>query len=111
MGGSPQPPSSGEWRRVGSPPQECQRTELGAMTISPPAAPRLTIGELEASYPLYCKALRLLIQEGKTIAKVRRTVCWQRLATLHHCMPGQYRDPDYLYALLVRQVRANSSNA
>jgi len=81
------------------------------MSISASVTPRITIAELEANYPLYCKALRLLIQEGKTIAKVRRTVCWQRLDTLHHCLPGQYRDPDDLYALLLRQVRAGGSSA
>ena len=27
----------------------------------------LTIGKLEASYPLYCKALRILIREEKTL--------------------------------------------
>lgn len=75
------------------------------MTSSSSIAPRLTIAELEANYSLYCKALRLLIREGKTIAKVRRTVCWQRLSTLHTCLPGQYRDPDYLYALLQREQR------
>lgn len=68
-------------------------------------APNLTIGELEANYSLYCKALRLLIREGKSIAKVRRTVCWQRLEILHNCLPGQYRQPDYLYALLLREVQ------
>ena len=80
------------------------------MTISASEAPRITIAELEANYPLYCKALRPLIQEGKTVAKVRRTVCWQRLATLHHCLPGQYRDPDYLYSLLLRQVRSSGAS-
>jgi hypothetical protein len=70
------------------------------------AAPSLTIGELEANYSLYCKALRLLIREGKSIAKVRRTVCWQRLEILHNCLPTQYRQPDYLYALLQREVKA-----
>jgi len=70
----------------------------------PPAAPTLTIGELEASYPTYCKAMRLLIREGKSLAKVRRTVCWQRLETLHHCLPGRYREPGYLYALLSREL-------
>lgn len=75
------------------------------MTTAPPA-PSLTIGELEANYSLYCKALRLLIREGKTIAKVRRTVCWQRLAILHNCLPGQYREPDYLFALLAREQKA-----
>ena len=74
------------------------------MTTSLPA-PGLTIGELEANYSLYCKALRLLIREGKSIAKVRRTVCWQRLEILHTCLPGQYREPDYLFALLQRELK------
>jgi hypothetical protein len=66
-------------------------------------APTLTIGELEANYSLYCKAMRLLIREGKSLNKVRRTVSWERLQTLHHCRPGQYRDPGYLYTLLNRE--------
>ena len=70
------------------------------------STPGLTIGELEANYPLYCKAMRLLIREGKTIAKVRRTVCWQRLEILHNCLPTQYREPDYLFALLQRELSA-----
>ncbi|MFZ9228368.1 MAG: DUF3136 domain-containing protein [Prochlorococcaceae cyanobacterium] len=69
-----------------------------------PETAALTIGELEANYSLYCKALRLLIREGKSINKVRRTVCWQRLETLHTCLPNQYRDPDYLFALLKREL-------
>ena len=72
-------------------------------SLSAPA-PGLTIGELEANYSLYCKALRLLIREGKSIAKVRRTVCWQRLEILHNCLAGQYREPDYLFALLQREL-------
>jgi len=69
-------------------------------------APQLTIGELEANYSLYCKALRLLIREGKSITKIRRTVCWQRLEILHNCLPGHYRDPDYLCTLLQREEQA-----
>ena len=83
------------------------------MTLSPqrpdPEAPslsaeRITIGELEASYSTYCKAMRLLIREGRSLARIQRTVCWQRLASLHRCLPGQYRDPDYLYLLLRREI-------
>ncbi|MDP6833989.1 MAG: DUF3136 domain-containing protein, partial [Prochlorococcaceae cyanobacterium ETNP1_MAG_9] len=40
-----------------------------------PAA-KLTIGELEAGYPLYCKALRRLLQEGRSEKEIKRTVCW-----------------------------------
>jgi hypothetical protein len=75
------------------------------MTSAVPA-PKLTIGELEANYSLYCKALRLLIREGKSITKIRRTVCWQRLEILHNCLPGHYRDPDYLCTLLQREAQA-----
>jgi len=64
----------------------------------------LTIGQLEASYPLYCKALRILIVEEKTISQIRRSVAWHRLEQLHHCLPRQYKDPDYLYLHLKRQL-------
>lgn len=66
----------------------------------------LTIGELEAKFPLYCKALRILIRDGKDEAQVRRTLCWSRLAALHHSLPQTYRDPQYLYFMLRRQVHA-----
>lgn len=66
----------------------------------------LTIGELEASFPLYCKALRILILEGKTIKQIQRSVCWHRLETLHHCMPRQYKDPNHLYLQLKRELGA-----
>ena len=35
--------------------------------------PRVTIGELEANYSMYCKALRLLVREGRTLKKIQRT--------------------------------------
>ena len=70
-------------------------------------APPLTVGELEANYPLYCKAMRILTRVGKSATKVRRTVCWQRLEMLHHCLPNQYRDSDYLYLLLSRELAAS----
>ena len=71
----------------------------------------LTIAELEANYSLYCKALRLLIQEGKTLLKIQRTVCWSRLESLHHCYPGRYKAPDYLYFLIRREFLASQTQA
>lgn len=67
----------------------------------------LSIGELEAGYPLYCRALRRLIEEGRSLERIQRTTCWQRLATLHGCLPGQYKDPDYLYLQLRRQINGS----
>jgi hypothetical protein len=70
-------------------------------------AERLTIGELEASYSTYCKAMRLLIREGRSLARIQRTVCWQRLECLHRCLPSHYRDPEYLYLLLRREINGD----
>ena len=64
----------------------------------------LTIGQLEASYPLYCKALRILIREERTIAQIQRSVCWHRLERLHHCLPRQYKDPHQLFLHLKREI-------
>jgi hypothetical protein len=76
----------------------------GPGTDSPARVPATTIGELEANYSMYCKALRMLIREGRSLTKIQRTVCWDRLNLLHQSLPGQYKDPDYLYALLKREL-------
>ncbi|EAU73323.1 DUF3136 domain-containing protein [Synechococcus sp. RS9916] len=46
------------------------------------AQAKLTIGELEAGYPLYCKALRRLLKEGRSVDDIKKTVCWGHLETL-----------------------------
>ena len=63
-----------------------------------------TIGELEAGYSGCCKALRLLIRQGRSIDAIQRTVAWDRLTLLHTCLPTRYKAPDYLYALLKREA-------
>jgi hypothetical protein len=68
--------------------------------------PTITIGELEANYQLYCKALRMLIAERRTLNKIQKTVCWGRLQTLHHCLPKHYKSPEYLYAQILNQQQA-----
>ena len=68
----------------------------------------LTVGELEASYPLYCKALRILIRDGVSRNKASRTVCWSRLETLHHSLPRQYRHPEQLFFVLSRELNTGS---
>ena len=68
------------------------------------SAAKLTIGELEAGYPLYCKALRRLLQLGRTRQEIERTVCWSHLETLNRCLPGRYKAPAYLMALIKRDI-------
>ena len=77
--------------------------ESAAQSVEPPA-PALTIGKLEAGYPTYCKALRLLIRDGVPLDRIQRTVCWDRLQLLHAAMPRQYRDPLVHYSMLKRDV-------
>ena len=67
----------------------CQREDFMSTT-------NLSIGELEAKYPLYCKALKLLIKQEKTSAELERTLCWDRLRLLHRSLPGQYKSPERL---------------
>jgi hypothetical protein len=79
------------------------------MTSTAPAA--ITIGELEANYSLYCKALKILVSEGRSLKKIQRTVCWNRLETLHNCLPKRYKAPDYLVLCLQREWQAKQGEA
>ncbi|MEY4430570.1 MAG: hypothetical protein RLZZ533_506 [Cyanobacteriota bacterium] len=89
---------------------QVQHVEAGGMT-TPTFTEPLSIGELEASYPLYCKALRILVRDGVSLSKASRTVAWSRLSTLHHCMPRQYRHPEQLFFLLNRDVQNQGATA
>ena len=50
------------------------------------SAAKLNIDELEAGYPLFCKALRLLILKGNSVKDIEKTVCWGHLETLNSCL-------------------------
>jgi hypothetical protein len=74
----------------------------------PPAAMSdskgLTIGELEAKYFLYRKALKQLLLEGRSATGIEKTLCWSRLETLHNCLPRQYKSPDHIRHQLKREI-------
>lgn len=70
-------------------------------------SPGLNLVKLEAGYSTYCKALKLLILEGKSLQAIQRTLCWERLEMLHHSMPRQYRDPVMHYGMVKRSVEAD----
>ena len=73
--------------------------------------PALTLGQLEGRYPAYCKALKILIREGKTLNQIKRTMCWHRLEMLHERMPRQYRDPLLHYGMTKRALDADQGLA
>ncbi|MEY2748218.1 MAG: hypothetical protein RLZZ168_234 [Cyanobacteriota bacterium] len=64
----------------------------------------LTIGELESKYFLYRKALKQLLLEGRPVARIEKTLAWSRLATLHNCLPRQYKSPDHIRHQLLREI-------
>jgi hypothetical protein len=64
----------------------------------------LTLSELESSYSLYFKALRILIREGKSVEKINRSVCWLRLAELHRFLPRKYKSPEHLYVQIKSDI-------
>ena len=64
------------------------------------APPKISIGELEAKHPMYCKALKMLIKQRKTSAELERTLCWDRLRLLHRSLPRQYKSPERLMLMI-----------
>jgi hypothetical protein len=70
----------------------------------------LTIGELEAKYFLYRKALKQLLLEGRPTARIEKTLCWSRLETLHNCLPRQYKSPDHIRHQLRREIEQEQGN-
>lgn len=73
--------------------------------MSPAATPAaLTVGAMEAGYSVYCRAMRIMIREGKSIDKIKRSICWNRLLLLHHSLPRDYKDPQQLYVQLKRDI-------
>ena len=75
------------------------------------AAPAITVAQLEASYPAYWKALRMLLQDWFSLTKIQRAVCWDRLQLLHTTLPRQYRDPVVHYAMVKRDVESHQAVA
>ena len=71
-----------------------------------PNPPKITIDELEAKYPLYCKALKLLVKDSRGVEEIKRSLCWDRLALLHRSRPGRYKSPEHLMDLLQRPQSA-----
>lgn len=67
-----------------------------------PRFAELSLAALEANYATYLRTLRLLVQQGYSLSRVQRTLCWLRLQHLHQGLPATYGEPDELY----RQLRA-----
>ena len=43
-------------------------------------------------------------REGNSVKDIQKTVCWGHLETLNRCLPGRYKAPTYLMALIKRDI-------
>ena len=69
-------------------------------------APKITIDELEAKYPLYCKALKLLVKDDRGEEEIKRSSAGTVFACCTRSLPGRYKSPEHLMDLLQRPQSA-----
>ena len=66
------------------------------------------LSELTALYPNDFKrntTVQELVAKYEDKSKeIERTVCWGHLETLNRCLPGRYKAPTYLMALIKRDI-------
>jgi hypothetical protein len=74
------------------------------------APPKISIGELEAKHPMYCKALKILVRQGTSSAKLQRTLCWDRLRLLNRSLPRQYKSPEQLMRIIQAEISTNQQH-
>ena len=65
-----------------------------------------SISELRDKQSIYLKALQILIQDGSSMEKAQKTVCWNRLSRLHEAMPNQYLNPEHLFLQMLADTAA-----
>jgi len=65
-----------------------------------------SIPELRDQQSIYLKALQILIQDGSSMEKAQKTVCWNRLTRLHEAMPNQYLNPEHLFLQMLADTAA-----
>ena len=71
---------------------------------------KISIGELEAKHPMYCKALKILVRQGTSSAKLQRTLCWDRLRLLNRSLPRQYKSPEQLMRIIQAEISMNQKH-
>lgn len=74
------------------------------------APSKISIGELEAKHPMYCKALKILVRQGTSSAKLQRTLCWDRLRLLNRSLPRQYKSPEQLMRIIQAEISMNQQH-
>jgi hypothetical protein len=56
-----------------------------------------SLAELQQTYDVYAKALRLLVADGVKDSEARKSVCWKRLLSLHEALPHLYSHPQSMF--------------
>ena len=61
------------------------------------------VAELQQTYDVYTKALRLLVADGVKESEARKSVCWKRLTSLHEALPHLYGNPQSMFQALQKR--------
>ena len=62
-----------------------------------------SVAELQQTYDVYTKALRLLVADGVKESEARKSVCWKRLTSLHEALPHLYGNPQSMFQALQKR--------
>ena len=62
-----------------------------------------SVAELQQTYYVYSKALRLLVADGVKESEARKSVCWKRLSSLHEALPHIYSNPQSMFLALQKR--------
>ena len=62
-----------------------------------------SVAELQQTYDVYTKALRLLVADGVKESEARKSVCWKRLSSLHEALPHLYGNPQSMFQALQKR--------
>ena len=66
--------------------------------------PNISFGKNFVSLSIFLDSKEISDKEKDFSKDIEKTVCWGHLETLNRCLPGRYKAPTYLMALIKRDI-------
>ena len=66
--------------------------------------PNISFGKNFVSLSIFLDNEEISDREKDFSKDIEKTVCWGHLETLNRCLPGRYKAPTYLMALIKRDI-------
>ena len=71
--------------------------------------PNISFGKNFVSLSIFLENKEISDKEKDFSKDIEKTVCWGHLETLNRCIPGRYKAPTYLMALIKRDIAKPNS--